>query len=130
MSDAYDMHRGRIEEYQERLKYVEGATGAAVAIGNKVVAFDVFDNPATCQKVWSRMLSGVVFDALEAGESDQVATTVDVEQLLGAVPNLSWEKAKAVGEGDEFRAESDTGDHASALVFDQALVHGSVVAAV
>jgi hypothetical protein len=40
MSDAYDMHRGRIEEYQDRLKYVEGATGAAVAIGNKIVAFD------------------------------------------------------------------------------------------
>jgi hypothetical protein len=26
-----------------------------------------------------------------------------------------------LGEGDEFRAESDKGDHASALVFDQAL---------
>ena len=37
MSDAYDMHRGQIEEYQERLKYVDGATGAAVAIGNKMI---------------------------------------------------------------------------------------------
>jgi hypothetical protein len=130
MSDAYDMHRGRIEEYQERLKYVDGATGAAVAIGNKIVAFDVFDKPATCQKVWSRMLSGVVFDVVEAGESDEVATAADVEQFLGAVPKLSWEEAEAVGEGDEFRAESDKGDHASALVLDQAVVHGSVVAGV
>ena len=130
MSDAYDMHRGRIEEYQERLKYVDGATGAAVAIGNKIVAFDVFDKPATCQKVWSRMLSGVVFDVVEAGESEEVATAADVEQFLGAVPKLKWEEAEAVGEGDEFRAESDKGDHASALVFDQAVVHGSVVAGV
>jgi hypothetical protein len=130
MSDAYDMYRGRIEEYQQRLKYVEGATGAAVAIGNKIVAFDVFDKPATCQKVWNRMLSGIVFDSLEAGESDEVATTEEVEQFLGAVPKLGWEKAEAVGEGDEFRAESDKGDHASALIFDQAVVHGSVVAAV
>ncbi len=130
MSDAYDMYRGRIEEYQERLKYVEGATGAAVAIGNKIVAFDVFDKPATCQKVWSRMLSGIVFDSLEAGESDEVATTEEVEQFLGAVPKLGWEKAEAVGEGDEFRAESVKGDHASVLLFDESVVHGSVVAAV
>jgi len=130
MSDAYDMYRGRIEEYQERLKYVEGATGAAVAIASKIVALDVFDKPATCQKVWDRMLSGVVFDALEAGQSDRMATNEEVEQFLGAVPKLSWEKAEAVGEGDEFRAESDKGDHASALVFDQAVVHGSVVAPV
>jgi hypothetical protein len=124
------MHRSRIEEYQERLKYVEGATGAAVAIGNKIVTLDVFDKPATCQKVWNLMLSGIVFDALESGESDEVATTAEVERFLGAMPKLSWEKAEAVGEGDEFRAESDKGDHASALIFDQAVVHGSVVAAV
>ena len=34
----------------------------AVAIGEKIVALDVFDKPSTCQKVWDRMLSGVVFD--------------------------------------------------------------------
>jgi hypothetical protein len=130
MSDAYDMYRGRIEEYQDRLKYVEGATGAAVAIGSTIVALDVFDKPATCEKVWKRMLSGVVFDVLEAGESDQVASSEAVEQLLRAVPGLGWEKAEAIGEGEEFRADSDAGDHASALVFDQAVVHGSVVAAV
>jgi len=45
---------------------VEGATGLAVAIGNKVVALDLFDKPATCRKVWNRLLSGLVLDALEA----------------------------------------------------------------
>jgi hypothetical protein len=32
-----------------------------------------------------------------------------------------------VGEGDEWRAESDSGDHASALSLDNVVVHGSVV---
>ena len=30
-------------------------------IGQKIVAFDVFDKPLTCQKVWDRKLSGIEF---------------------------------------------------------------------
>ena len=110
--------------------YVDGASGVAVAIGDRVVAVDLFDKPATCQKVWDRMLSGVVFDALEAGESDKVASVADVEQLVAAAGDLAWEQSEAVGEGEEYRAESNRGDHASALALDETVVHGSVVAAV
>jgi hypothetical protein len=102
----------------------------AVAIGGKVVAVDLFDKPSTCRKVWHRLLSGVVFDALEAGPTDQPASVTDVEQFVGAAGDLPWRQAPAVGEGEEFRAESPQGDHASALLFDGAVVHGSLVAAV
>ena len=112
------------------MKYVNGASGVAVAIGEKVVAVDLFDKPATCQKVWDRLLSGVVFDALEAGETDQHASVSDVEQLVSAAGDLPWEQGEAVGEGEEYRAESKRGDHASALAFEETVVHGSVVAAV
>jgi hypothetical protein len=112
------------------LKYVDGASGVAVAIGEKVVVVDLFDKPSTCQKVWDRMLSGVVFDALEAGETDKFASAADVEQLVAAAGDLPWEQAEAVGEGEEYRAESKRGDHASALAFEETVVHGSVVAAV
>ena len=83
MSDAFDAHQDRIASFRENVRYVDGATGMAVAIGENVVALDVFDKPSTCQKVWDRMLSGVVFDALEAGETDQAPSVADVEQLLG-----------------------------------------------
>ena len=102
----------------------------AVAIGEKIVALDVFDKPSTCQKVWDRMLSGVVFDALEAGETDQHPSVAEVEQLLGTAGDLPWEQAEAVGEGEDYRAEAKRGDHASALAFEDTVVHGSVVAAV
>src|SRR4051812_19163884 len=69
MADTYDSHQDRLSEFRERLKYVEGASGLAVAVGPQVVAVDVFDRPSTCQKVWARLLSGVVMDALEAGQS-------------------------------------------------------------
>ena len=65
MSDTFETNRARLEEFRDRLKYVEGATGLAVAVGNKVVALDLFDKPVTCGRVWDRLLSGVVMDALE-----------------------------------------------------------------
>ena len=130
MSDAFDMHQDRITSFRENLKYVDGATGVAVAIGKKIVAIDVFDKPSTCEKVWDRMLSGVVFDALEAGETAQHASVADVEQLVAAVGDMPWEQAEPVGEGEEYRAESNRGDHASALSFEDTVVHSSVVAAV
>jgi hypothetical protein len=129
MSDAFESYQDRIAEFRERLKYPDGATGAAVAIGKQVVALDVFDKPVTCRKVWQRLLSGVVFDALEAGDTQEAATVADVESLLARALDLPWQPAKAIGEGDEYRAESPQGDHASALLFEESVVHGSVVAA-
>jgi hypothetical protein len=130
MSDAFDSYQDQIACFRDNLGYVDRATGLAVAIGDKVLSVDLFDKPSTCQKVWDRMLSGVVFDALEAGETDKVASVADVEQLLGTAGDLPWEQSEAVGEGEEYRAESDDGDHASALAFEQTVVHGSVLAGV
>jgi len=130
MSDAFETYQDRIAAYREKVKYVEGASGVAVAIGDRVVSVDLFDKPSTCEKVWDRMLSGVVFDALEAGNTDKVASVADVEQLVADVGDLSWEQSDAVGEGEEYRAESNRGDHASTLAFDNTMVHGSVVTAV
>ena len=130
MSDAFDTYKDRIAAYQEKVQYIDGAVGMAVAIGDRVVSVDVFDKPTTCEKVWKRMLSGVVFDALEAGKTEKAASTSDVEQLLAAASDLPWEQAEAVGEGEEYRAESKRGDHASALALDESVIHGSVMTAI
>ena len=130
MSDAFDTFQDRIAAYRENLKYIEGATGVVFAVGNRVLSVDLFDKPATCQKVWDRLLSGVVFDALEAKEGSERVSTTEVEQLLRTTNDFRWEQAKAVGDGEEYRADSDAGAHASALVFERAVVHGSVVLAV
>jgi hypothetical protein len=101
-----------------------------VAVGGKVVAIDLFDKPTTCGRVWNRLLSGAILDALEVQQAEKPADRSDVERVLAGLSSLSWESAQSVGEGEEYRAESPTGDHASALVFDGTLVHGSVVCAV
>jgi len=106
---------------------VEGAYGVAVAVGAKVVAIDLFDKPSTCQKVWNRLMSGFVLDAIESEQAERQVEAPDVERLLGNLRQFNWEQAQAVGEGEEYRAESPTGDLASALVLGGVLLHGSVV---
>jgi hypothetical protein len=127
MSDTYESYRQRLNEFRERLQYIDGATGFAVAIGKKVVAVDLFDKPPTCRKVWDRLLTGLVIDALEEGQTGQRAETNDVQFLLGRVGKADWEQAPTPGEGEEYRSEADANTHASGLWVNGAVVHGSVV---
>jgi hypothetical protein len=129
MSDTFEFNSARLHEFRERIKYVEGATGVAVALGKKVVALDLFDKPVTCGRVWDRLLSGVVMDALEESPADECAEKGDVEKLISGLNAREWEPAPAVGLGQEFRLDPDPSTHASALVFADAMLHGSVVVA-
>jgi hypothetical protein len=72
-------------------------------------------------------MSGFVLDAIESEKTEQKAEVPDVERLLGNLGEFNWQQAPAVGEGEEYRAESATGDHASALALGDVLLHGSVV---
>jgi hypothetical protein len=129
MADTYEMHRASLNEFREQLTYVKGATGIAIAVGKQVIALDVFDKPSTCRKVWDRLLTGAVMDALEAKPTEQVGRSVDVEELLARLRNTAWDQAPAVGEGQEFRSDADPQTHASALVYGESVLHGSVVVA-
>ena len=99
MAAAFESHAEMIKQYQDQIPYVEGANGFAVAIRDQVVSLDLFDKPATCRKVWNRLLSGFVFDSLEAADTDRTAERDDVERLLAAATSFPWEQSKAVGEG-------------------------------
>jgi hypothetical protein len=130
MSDTFDAYEDRIAQYRDKLKYVDGAVGLAVAIGGQVASVDFFDKAATCQRVWPQLLSGMVFDAMEAANAKSNCSATQVERLLSSARELLWEPVDTVGEGREFRAETPGGDHASALVCEDVIVHGSIMAAV
>jgi hypothetical protein len=129
MPDTFDAYKDRVAEFQDRVRYVDGARGVAVAIGNRVVAVDLFDKPSTCGKAWNRLLSGFVLDALEAISNETQVGAGDVEKMLATASGMAWEKAEAVGEGEEYRAQQGEEVHASALAFHDAPVHVSVVVA-
>jgi len=129
MADTFETYKGHVDEFRKRVQYVDGASGFAVAIGKKIVAVDRFDKPATCHKVWDRLMSGYVLDALEAPAKEGQAEAADVEQLLLTANGLTWQQANAVGEGEEYRAQQGQDVHASALTLHESPVHVSVVVA-
>lgn len=129
MSDTFLAYEGKVAEFKEKLGYVDGASGMAVAVGKKIVAVDLFDKVTTCRKVWDRLLTGYVLDALEAESEQGQAEAADVERLLCTANGLPWQQADPVGEGEEYRANRGEDVHASALTLHDAPVHVSVVVA-
>ena len=127
MADSFDAHKPKMDQYAEQFQYPEGAAGLAVAVGGKIVAVDLFDDPATCRKVWKRLLSGFILDAMGPNTATEQVTQTAVEGMLTALQTSSWEKVEPVGDGEEYRVKSDNGSQASALAFEDSLVHGSLL---
>ena len=127
MADSFEAHQQQIDRYSEQFQYPEGVAGLAVAVGDKIVAVDLFDNPVTCRKVWKRLLSGFILDAVGLNAGTEQVTQPAVEDVLTALRNSSWKKVEPVGDGEEYRVRSEDGTQASALAFGDSLVHGSVL---
>jgi hypothetical protein len=127
MSDTYDTHKERFTDFRTHLPYTPGAVGLVVAIGNRIVSVDLFDRPTTCEKVWDRLLTGVVIDALEETGSATAPSADTVKEMINQLNSAPWKPGETVGAGEEFRAETGNERHASALTFQGAVVHGSLV---
>lgn len=127
MADTYEARRESIDDFSERLQYAEGSNGVAVAIGGRVVAIDLFDRPETCRKVWRRLLSGMVMDALEQPPAEASIGAGEVTRDLTMVREAEWSRVDAVGLGEELRS-SGRRFVGSSLVVDGVPVHVSAVA--
>jgi len=126
MSDTYTTRREQFAEYKNQLKYVGDAVGLAIAVGDRIVSMDVFDKPTTCQKVWDRILTGAIMDGLETKPAEKPVDKAAAERVVAALRASVWEEMPAPGAGAEYRF-ADGDKHASALVYNGELVHGSLV---
>jgi len=129
LADTFRECDTKIEQFRDSLRPVDGAVGLAVAVGGRIVSIDLLDKSETCAKVWDRLLSGLILDAIEAKADAGQATAKDADAFLTSINGLSWEPVETVGEGIDFRAETEN-LVASALTFDGTVVHASVSVAV
>jgi hypothetical protein len=128
LSDSFVSFQKEVRRHQEELKYPKQATGLAIAIGPKLVSVDLFDKPDTCERVWERLLSGTILESLQVEEQDVRPAPEDITDFLNQMERTSWAEVPAVGEGEEYRAESED-NHGSVLFLQDSLVHLSVLAA-
>jgi len=137
LHDLYAREALDVEALERAFPYPDGATGAAIAIGGRLVALEIFDRPATAQKLWSRVVGGAVRAHLDhqrmvaAGGAPKPRHRYPdreaLERMLGRVKRAQGGalESPAVGEGTDVRFETSriTG---SALLREDQVVHAEV----
>jgi hypothetical protein len=126
MSDASEAHRARVTELRGKLPYAEGDSGIAVALGDRVVAIDVFDKPETCKAFWGRIAESLLLDAAEAPHPQCRANRSELAVKLYNTKVMRWQQVEPViGLGEQYRAR-DNDMASTALIVDGNLLHLSV----
>jgi hypothetical protein len=138
MEQIYTDHAASIETYVAGCEPVEGQVGAAFAIGDRIVGFDLFDKADTFQKLLPKLVRSYAVDAIDvAGVSlqpkadrraaasrsaDRPPITHLVPGFLGAVATASQRRTPALGMGADVRLAGN-GLVGAALVLGGDVVH-------
>jgi len=130
MHDAIEQRRPTIRDYTGAMVCPEGARGVIVAIDGKFAAMDLFDKPATLQRLWHRLLTGYALDAIDrpgAAPDAEVKPFVSegsngAQEVLDHIAGLTCDAFPSVGLGEDWRFESDEAV-GQALVVEKTAVH-------
>jgi len=126
MHDAIDQRRDALDGYVEALAYPAGARGIFVAINGRFTAIDLFDKPATLERIWSRLLTGYALDALARLNQPETAFVPRGPQaVLERLGTTACQACPSVGVGEDWRFETEL-LVGQALVADGVCVHLSV----
>ena len=74
------------------------------------MSLDVFDRPATLEKLWDRLVQGVALDALEFGDLGCQAdgNAEPVGTYMERVEGMRWQKVESVGLGERLPRKATT----------------------
>ena len=108
LSNALDARREAAEGARHGLRYVRGASGIAVAVGEKIVGIDIFDKPKTCKPFWDRLAESAVLDAQEMPIAARRASGSDVAVKLYMMQDVRWQRLDPVGLGESYRGAATT----------------------
>lgn len=128
MHEAYQARRASLAEAEDTLAYVEGARGlVCLAPGTEPFA-EIFDSPATCRKVWGRLVRSLAFEAMTSEDGDPEDPGEAARRLLDRSRLARTTEAATPGAGQELRIEGD-GVNGSGLILDGKMVHCALFAA-
>jgi hypothetical protein len=137
LHDLYAREASDVETLQRAFPCPEGASGAAVAIGGRLVALELFDRPDTARKVWARLVQGAVRAHLDHRRLVAIGAAPaprhrypDREALGRKLARVKAAQAEAlespaVGEGTDVRFATDRISGA-VLVREGRVVHAEV----
>jgi len=100
---------------------VDGAVGLAVGLSGKMTGVDVFDQPETAARLWSRLVRSYAMDSLRSPPADPVGPD-RAKRLIERLAGARAESYPSPGLGQDVRLEGDGAD-GSALVYENVVVH-------
>ena len=103
LEDVYASVAPRIDAAMVGLDPGDEQVGVVALSAGRVVALDLFDDPATLRSYWDQLVSGYALDALavEAAAAEPGALVAEVERFLAAVATAAVERSPGVGEGTD-----------------------------
>src|SRR6516165_8335287 len=120
---VYQDYGVRLNDLSSRLQPPEGCHGALFAVAGRIEGADIFDQPATLAKLWTKLVRGYALDAMETGQSEvPPITTEDGSRWLQAAAGAKTESYPSQGIGRDVRLEA-TALSGSALIVDEQAVH-------
>jgi hypothetical protein len=121
MHDIYQQTGKGLSDFEEAFPLVDGAVGLAVGLSGRMTGIDVFDQPETAARLWSRLVRSYAMDALDRPPADPVGPD-RAKRLLDRLAGAKAESYPSPGLGQDVRLEGD-GAEGSALVYENVVVH-------
>jgi hypothetical protein len=126
-SEAFDQvykdHQARLNDLMGRLLPPEDCHGVIFAVAGQIAGADLFDQPATLGKLWTKLVRAFALDALETQQAPAPpVTTDDVDRWLRTSASAKAEPFPSPGLGCDYRLEGP-GLFGSALFVDDQVVH-------
>jgi hypothetical protein len=107
MSDIYEQHTAKLEDYVRSFAPAEGQVGVMFAIDGRIVGFDLFDCAETLRKLFPKLIRSYALDALDASLAKETKAKApsaeDAAAFLDVVTRAKLETFPAVGEGEDLR---------------------------
>jgi hypothetical protein len=130
MDVMYDGSASELRHFEAHFEPVAGQTGAVFLIAGAPIGLDLFDSPATWQKLAPKLVASYGLDAVDRGTAAGVTREPRfvkgaAEDLLARVRELQVERYPSAGLGEDFRL-SGPSLAGGALVVEEALVHLAV----
>ena len=137
LHDLYAREAQDVESLERAFPCPDGTTAAAIGIGGRLVALELYDRPATLRRLWGRVIEGAVRAHLDhqrlvaAGAVPEASHRFPdrgaLDRLLARTRSAQRDanRGPSVGQGTDVRfgTERITG---SALLVDEHLVHAEV----
>jgi hypothetical protein len=128
MEQIYEDHGPTLEEKAQKLKCPESCNGVVFVRKGQVVGADMFDQPETLRKLWTKLLRAQLLDIL--AESDTTAAIPEPTVVRQWLESAAKSEAKAyqspaLGEDVRLKGEHVAG---AGLVVEEQPVHVQVFA--